>query len=70
MRLAEGLSNRRQATTPEDAKMAVRLFESEFMIKQVVKMFGYSFGTIRKMLHEQGVAMRATGIGKWAAADG
>ncbi len=67
--LAEGVSFRRQTITPEDAERAVRLYESDLTIKHVVGQVGYSFGAIRRTLHENGVAMRATGIGKWAASD-
>lgn len=61
---AEGVSFRRQAITPEDAERAVQLYESGLTIKQVVGQVGYSFGTIRMVLHEHGVTMRASGIGK------
>lgn len=60
---AEGVSMRRQAITPEDAERAVQLYENGLTIKQVVEKVGYSFGTIRRVLHENGVAMRASGIG-------
>lgn len=63
----EGVPLRRQAITPEDAEKAVRLYESGLTIKQVVEQVGYSYGTIRRVLHENGVAMRATGIGKRTA---
>lgn len=42
---------------PEDAARAVRLYESGLTIKQVMGQVGYSFGTIRRVLHENGVAM-------------
>lgn len=46
--------------TPEDIDMAVQLYESGLTVKQVVKQLGYS-RTIRRMLHERGVAMRVSG---------
>jgi hypothetical protein len=43
---------------PEDAERAVHLYESGLTVEEVVRQVGYSFGTIRKVLHEHGVAMR------------
>ena len=43
------------------------LYESGFTIAQVVGRIGYSCSLIRKVLHENGVAKRATFIGKRAA---
>jgi len=45
------------------------LVENRLTIKQLVRQVGYSFGTIRSELHENGVAMRDTGVGKRAVAD-
>jgi AraC-like DNA-binding protein len=67
--LAEGVAFRRQAITTEDTERAVQLYESGLTIKQVVAQVGYSYGTIRRVLHEHGVAMRATGTGKSATPD-
>lgn len=64
--LAEGVM-RRQAITPGDAEKAVRLYESGLTIKQTVEQVGYSFGTIRRVLHENGVPTRAAAIGKRSA---
>ena len=50
--------------TPEDAKKAVRLYEPGLTIRQVVEQIGYSFGTIHRVLHKHGVAMRASAVGK------
>lgn len=58
---AAGVSMRRQAITPEDAQRAVRLIEGGMTIKQVVGQVGYSFGTIRRVLHEKRVAVRPSG---------
>jgi hypothetical protein len=65
----EGVSLRRQAISPQDAERAVRLYESGLTIKQVVEQVGYSFGTIRRVLHDHGVALRGSGVGKRAAPD-
>jgi lambda repressor-like predicted transcriptional regulator len=67
--LAEGVAFRRQAMTPEDAERAVRLYEGGLTIEQVVGQVGYSFSTIRKVLHENGVTMRATCIKKRVSPD-
>lgn len=57
---AEGVSMRRQAITPEDAETAVRFYERGLTVQQVVERVGYSYGTIRKVLHESGVTMGST----------
>jgi hypothetical protein len=44
-----------------------RLYGSGLTIKEVVGQVGYSYGTIRRVLHEHGVEMRATGIGRCKA---
>ena len=51
-----------QGITPEDVEEAVRLYKTGFTIRQVVEQIGYSYGTIRTILHESGVVMRPTGI--------
>lgn len=53
---------RKQAITPWDAKRAARLYESGLSITEVVERIGYSYSTVRKSLHESGVAMRPKGI--------
>lgn len=53
----------------EDADRAIRFYESGLTIKQVVEQVGYSFGTIRRMLHANAVAVRERGIGKRVASD-
>jgi hypothetical protein len=53
--------------TPEDAERAVRLYERGLTIDQVVDQVGYSFSTIRRMLHVNGVVVRERGIGKRGA---
>jgi hypothetical protein len=65
--MAEGVSLRRQAITPEDADSAVRLYERGLTIKEVVGQVGYSYGTIRTDLHKHDVALRAGGRGNRAA---
>ena len=60
---------RRQPITPEDAERAVQLYWGGLTIKQVVGLVGYSFGTIRRVLHVNGVALRASGIGKRRKSD-
>jgi hypothetical protein len=67
--LAQGVSFRKQPMTPEDAGRAVRLYERGLTIKEVVTQVGYSFSTIRRMLHANGVAVRERGIGKRIAPD-
>lgn len=67
--LAEGVTMRRQAITLEDALRAVQLYGSGLTIKDVVRQVGYSYGTIRRVLHEHGVGMRATGIRRPASPD-
>lgn len=66
---SEGVLLRRQAITSGDAETAVRLYESGLTIKQVVRQVGYSFGTIRRVLHENGVSVRTSGIRKRPAPD-
>jgi hypothetical protein len=55
-----------QSITLDDMDEAVRIYERGLTIKQVVEQVAYSFGTIRRVLHENGVAMRAVGIGERA----
>jgi hypothetical protein len=62
--LAQGVSFRKQPMTPEDAEWAIRLNEKGVSIKQLVEQVGYSFGTIRRMLHVNGVVVRERGSGK------
>lgn len=62
--LAEGVSFRKQPMTSEDAERAVRLYERGLTIDEVVEQVGYSFSTVRRMLHARGVAVRERGIGK------
>lgn len=45
--------------TLEDIDMAVQLYESGLTVNQVVKQLGYSIRTIRRVLHQRGVVMRA-----------
>lgn len=59
--LAAGVTFRGHVLTPEDAAEAVRLYQDGLTIKQVVGEVGYSYGTIRTVLHEHGVAMRSAG---------
>lgn len=56
---------RGRAITLEDTERAVELYEHGLTITQVVNQIGYSCGTIHRVLHEHGVAMRASGTEKW-----
>jgi hypothetical protein len=58
----EGVSLRKQAITPEDAKRAARLYESGLTIDEVVEQIDSSYSTVRKVLHQSGVIMRPKGI--------
>jgi hypothetical protein len=53
---------RKQAITSADAKRAARLYEGGMSIIEIVEQIGYSYSTLRKSLHESGVAMRPKGI--------
>lgn len=59
---SEGVLMRKQALTSADAKRAVRLYEGGMSITEIVEQIGYSYSTVRKSLHESGVAMRPKGI--------
>lgn len=61
----EGVALREQGITPDDAEKAVRLYETGLTIREVEQV-GYSYGTIQRMLNENGVAMRAGGRGERA----
>lgn len=63
----EGVMMRGQAIKCEDALRAVQLYESGHTIKAVVRHAGISFATNRRVLQENGVPMRSTGIEMWAA---
>jgi hypothetical protein len=58
----EGVTMRKQAITPGDAKRAARLYGSGLSITEVVHRIGYSYSTVRKSLHGSGVVMRPKGI--------
>jgi hypothetical protein len=62
--LARGVSFRKQPMTPKDGERAVRLYEKGLTINQVVAQVGYSFSTVRRQLHANGVAVRERGGGK------
>lgn len=59
--LAEGVSFRKQPMTPEDANRAIQLYERGLTIAEVVDRVGYSFSTVRRMLHARGVVVRERG---------
>lgn len=59
--LAEEVALRRQAITAEEAEQAVRHYESGLTIRQILKQVGRPYESIRRALHEKGVAMRAGG---------
>ena len=48
--------------TAADAKQAAQLYEGSMSITEIVEQIGYSYSTVRKSLHESGVAMRPKGI--------
>lgn len=50
-----GVTLRKQGITAEDAEEAVRLYGTGLIIRQVVGKVGYSYGTIRTTLRENGV---------------
>lgn len=58
----DGVAMRKQAMTSVDAKQAALLYESDMSIAEIVEQIGYSYSTVRKSLHERGVAMRPKGI--------
>jgi hypothetical protein len=60
----------RQAIIPEHTLRAKRLYRNGLMIRGVVKQVGVSYGTIRRVLHENSVMMRATGVEKCVLSDG
>lgn len=57
---------RKQAIASTDAKLAVRLYEDGMSITEIVEQIGYAYSTVRKSLHESGVAMRPKGIKRTA----
>lgn len=58
----EGVTMRKQAITPRDAERAAQHYESGLSITEIVERIGYSYSTVRKSLHECGVAMRPKGM--------
>lgn len=60
--VAEGVSFRKQPMTEEATKRAIQLYESGLSINEVVDKVGYSYGTIRRALHMNDVAVRPKGI--------
>lgn len=68
--LGEGVVLRRlQGITLENTNKVVRLYESGLTIRQVVAQVGYSYGTIRMLLHQNAVDMRSGGREVRAASD-
>lgn len=61
---AEGVLLRGHKITSRDAKQAVRLYERGITIDHVAKQVGYSWGMIRRVLHESGVPVRERGGGR------
>lgn len=59
--LAQCVSFRKQSMSVEDVEKAMRLYERGLTIGQVVEQVGYSFSTIRRMLHASGVSVRERG---------
>jgi hypothetical protein len=62
--LAQGVAFRKQPMTREDAERAIQLYQGGLTIDQVVERVGYSFSTVRRMLHANEVAVRERGGGK------
>lgn len=60
---SEGVRVREHGITADDAHEAARLYASGLTISQLVEKIGSSYGTVRKVLHERGVALRAGGQG-------
>jgi AraC-like DNA-binding protein len=56
---ADEVTLRGHAMTSEDAEQAVLLYARGLTITAVVAQIGYSHGTIRKVLSEHGIAIRA-----------
>jgi hypothetical protein len=65
--LARGVSFRKQSMTPVDAKRVVQVYECGLTIDQVVEQVGYSFSTVRRMLHANGDVVRERGAARRAA---
>ena len=65
----EGVALRERGITPEDAEMAIQLYESGLTIRQVVGQIGSSYGTIQRMLNEKGVGLRPGGRAKRTATE-
>lgn len=57
---SEGVPLRGHAITPEDTKEAIQLYEGGLPIDQVAKQVGYSWGTIRRAILQNGVVLRTT----------
>lgn len=57
--LTAGVEFRKHPITPEDIDLAVELYESGLTVTQIVKRLCYPIGTIRRVLCERGVVMRA-----------
>jgi lambda repressor-like predicted transcriptional regulator len=54
----EGVEMRKQYITPDATEMAIRLYESGLSTRKVSKEVGYAWGTIRKVLLQNGVPLR------------
>ena len=66
---SEGVPMRRRAITPDDADQAAQLYERGLTIEQVRKKIGYSYGAIRRALHDKGVVLRPAGSRKHPGAN-
>lgn len=58
----EGVKLRKQPITPEDESRTVLLYESGLTITQAEERIGYLYGTIRQVLHENGVEVRPSAV--------
>jgi transposase len=55
---SEGVALRRRPIDADAKKRVVGLYAQGASIRRVAKVVGYSYGTIRKMLHREGVGVR------------
>lgn len=64
---AEGVKLRRRPLSEAATERAVLLYEEGFTIQQVADQVNSSYGTIRKVLHREGVGVRENCIKRTAA---
>jgi hypothetical protein len=66
---SEGVTLRRRPLATADTMRAIELYDQGLTINRVAKQTGYSFGTIRKMLHREGVLVRENCIKRDQSSD-